>query len=144
MVKLAYEFGVKCAMVDAGLMTKEAIPANLLAALGGAGVGGVTGAALAPEGSGLSGALLGAGLGAAGTVGAKKLLGGKVVQKLRHAGEAGLASKNQALDVVHRLRQLDKHKALLRQAKTLGVGGLGGGAIAGGAAGGALSGLGSE
>lgn len=86
MNKTAYEFGIKCAMIDAGLMEKDtlwkeaALPPALRSALLGAGIGGVTGGIAAPEGKGLEGALLGAGLGGAGGAGASRLLRNRVTK----------------------------------------------------------------
>jgi hypothetical protein len=87
MDKLAYEFGITMAMVDAGLMEKQALMNPILRnTLIGAGLGGAGGAAAATEGNRLEGALLGAGAGGgAGLVGTA---GVKGVSKLRGALKA--------------------------------------------------------
>lgn len=86
MNKQAYELGVGCAMIDAGLMEKQALN-PLMGALLGGGAGAAGGAALANEGRGLEGALAGAGMGAgAGLLGT---LGAKGIGKLRGALRGG-------------------------------------------------------
>lgn len=95
MDKHAYEFGVKVAMVDAGLMEKEALNPFVRNALIGGGLGAGGGAAMAAEGEGLKGALLGAGAGAGagllGTAGAKGL--GKLKGALKASKKKKLISE---------------------------------------------------
>lgn len=91
----AYELGVKVAMVDVGLMEKEALNPFVRNALIGAGVGGAGGAAMANDKhrleAGLAGALGGAGLGALGTAAGKGV--GKLRGALKASREAGRKKK---------------------------------------------------
>lgn len=91
----AYEFGVNIALVDAGLMEKQALNPFVRNALVGAGIGGAGSAALANDKhrleAGLAGALGGAGLGALGTAAGKGV--GKLRGALKASREAGRRKK---------------------------------------------------